>query len=89
MYENGVNVEIIGRLLGHSSPASTIHYLGIDEAEARSQALANDIFKSARRRKSNTPQFSDAELDHLSNQIWERLAPKLSDLLNDHDWSKT
>jgi len=82
MYENGVPVEIIGRLLGHTSPASTIHYLGIDEAEARIRALVNDIFKSRRSNKPKiTSQFSDAELDHLSNQIWERLAPKLIDLI--------
>jgi len=89
MYENGVPVEIIGRLLGHTSPASTIHYLGIDEAEARARALANDIFKSTRPHKSKiTSQFSDAELDQLGQKIWERLAPKLTDLLNNHDWSK-
>jgi len=89
MYENGIPVEIIGRLLGHTSPASTIHYLGIDEAEARARALANDIFKPKHSNKTKiTSQFSDAELDHLSSQIWERLAPKLIDLLNTYDWSK-
>ena len=82
MYENGVPVEIIGRLLGHTSPASTIHYLGIDEAKARSRALAHDIFKPKRSNQpKTTSQFSDAELDQLSAQIWERLAPKLIDLL--------
>lgn len=90
MYENGVPVEIIGRLLGHTSPASTIHYLGIDEAEARARALTNDIFKSNKSQKPNPlPGFTDTELDLLSQQIWERLAPKLTDLLNNHDWTKT
>lgn len=82
MYENGVPVEIIGRLLGHTSPASTIHYLGIDEAEARARALAHDIFKPKRSNKTKTTsQFSDTELGDLSAQIWERLEPKLIDLL--------
>lgn len=88
MYQNGVAVEIIGRLLGHTSPASTIHYLGIDEAEARARALANDIFKFVKRQKPNASKFSDTELDHFSQQIWDRLAPKLTDLLNNHDWTK-
>lgn len=45
LYERGVPVEIIGRLLGHRSPASTIHYLGIDDARAQAAALAYDILK--------------------------------------------
>ena len=88
MYGNGVPVEIIGRLLGHASMASTIHYLGIDEAEARARALANDMFKSNHAAKAEIPSiFSDTELDQLSSQIWEQLAPKLTDLLNNHDWN--
>jgi len=84
MYENGVPVEIIGRLLGHSSPASTIHYLGIDEAEARARALANDIFKSTRPHKSKIKsQISDTELDELSQKIWARLAPKLAEMFDE------
>ncbi|MGB0907380.1 MAG: tyrosine-type recombinase/integrase [Maricaulaceae bacterium] len=85
MYENGVPVEIIGRLFGHTSSASTIHYLGIDEAEARARALANDIFGPKRSQKSeNTTRLSDAELDYLSEQIWERIAPKLAELFDEH-----
>lgn len=87
MYENSVPVEIIGRLLGHTSPASTIHYLGIDEAEARARALANDIFKSKRPPKTQS-QFSNSDLDHLSEALWERIAPKFIGLLNTHDWNK-
>ncbi len=84
MYENGVPVEIIGRLLGHSSSASTIHYLGIDEAEARARALENDIFQAKRSWKpQNASRFSDNELDYLSEQIWERLAPKLAELFDE------
>lgn len=45
LYERGVPVEIIGRLLGHRSSASTIHYLGIDDARAQSVALNHDILK--------------------------------------------
>ena len=86
MYENGVPVEVIGRLLGHTSPASTIHYLGIDEAEARARALANDIFQSQRSHKAKAShQFSDAELDYLSDQLWERLAPKLIELFDQNN----
>jgi len=84
MYQNGVPVEIIGRLLGHTSTASTVHYLGIDEAEARSRALANDIFKPKRRKVQHKSNFLEAEIDHLSEQIWERLSPKLSELIRNN-----
>jgi len=79
MYRNGVRVEIISRLLGHTSPASTLHYLGIDQAEAQSHAFAHDIFKAKR---SDTPatEMSGEELDVLAGHLWERLAPRLNDL---------
>ncbi len=84
MYENGVTVEIIGRLLGHKSSASTIHYLGIDEAEARAQALAFDIFNTKHVNKNTTPsQFSESEIEYLSAQIWLRLADKITHLFDE------
>jgi len=79
MYRNGVRVEIISRLLGHTSPASTLHYLGIDQDEVQNHALANDIFKTKRLQKS-VSKISDAEMDVLIEQLWERLAPRLNDL---------
>jgi integrase len=89
MYQRGVPVEIIGRLLGHTSSASTIHYLGIDEAQARAKALAHDIFQNATKMKpSVSSNFSLAEIDHLSDQIWDRLAPKLSGFLKSMDLEK-
>jgi len=48
MYRNGVTVELIGRLLGHKSPVSTIRYLGIDEEQAKEAALKYDILKKLR-----------------------------------------
>lgn len=78
MYQSGVRIEIISRLLGHTSPASTLHYLGIDQAEAQSHALAHDIFKTKRSDKSAT-ELSDAELDALADHLWERLATRLND----------
>jgi len=68
MYQSGVRIEIISRLLGHTSPASTLHYLGIDQAEAQSHALAHDIFKT---------KHSDKSATEMSR---ERLAPRLNDL---------
>ena len=44
MFDCGVSVELIGRLLGHRSSASTIHYLGIDDAKAQAAALSYDLF---------------------------------------------
>jgi len=56
MYERGISVEVIGRLLGHKSPVSTIRYLGIDEAQAKSAALTHDIFGiSKSKKRSETP----------------------------------
>jgi len=71
MYESGVAVEIIGRLLGHKNPASTLHYLGIDDSSARALANEHDIFKalSAKKRTQNK-QFSASEISDLCDQIW-------------------
>jgi len=44
LYESGVSVELIGRLLGHRSSASTIHYLGISDAKAQDAALKHTLF---------------------------------------------
>jgi len=84
MYRNGVRIEIISRLLGHTSPASTLHYLGIDQAEAQSHALEHDIFKTKRNHKS-VSKISDAEIDALADQLWERLAPRFNDLFLNMD----
>lgn len=43
LYERGVSVERIGRLLGHRSSISTICYLGINDAQAQDAALKHDI----------------------------------------------
>ncbi|PHS23564.1 MAG: hypothetical protein COA84_10960 [Robiginitomaculum sp.] len=84
MYERGVSVEIIGRLLGHQSPASTIHYLGIDENAARALAQSHDIFSAKPAPKSKPiPRFSSEELDIISEKIWSRLAQKLADLFDE------
>lgn len=86
MYQRGVPVEIIGRLLGHTSSASTVHYLGIDEAEARARALAHDIFQNATKIKRSVPSnLSVAEINYLSDELWDRLAPKLFALLKSVD----
>jgi len=75
LYEQDVSIELIGRLLGHRSPASTIRYLGINEVQARNAALTNDIFKpKAIRAKTN---LSAKELDQIADQIWERLASRI------------
>ena len=44
LYESGVSVELIGRLLGHRSSASTMHYLGINDAKAQAAALRHNLF---------------------------------------------
>ena len=77
LYERDVSIELIGRLLGHRSSASTIRYLGIDEAQARSAALDHDIFKVSSRRSSKQ-KLSASELTQIADQIWERLALRLS-----------
>lgn len=90
MYERGVSVEIIGRLLGHQSPASTIHYLGIDENAARVLAQSHDIFSAKPVPKSKPiPRFSSEELDIISEKIWVRLAQKLSDLFDENPERRT
>jgi len=87
MYQNGVRIEIISRLLGHTNPSSTLHYLGIDQAEAQSHALAHDIFKT--KRSDNSPtEMCNAELDVLADLLWERLAPHLNDLFLSMDPKK-
>ena len=43
MYGRGVSIEIIGLLLGHQNTASTIRYLGIDQAAAYDAAIKQDI----------------------------------------------
>jgi len=73
LYERGVSIELIGRLLGHRSLASTIRYLGIDEAHAKQAALTNDIFNSAAKRSPKS-KLSASEIDEIADQIWERLA---------------
>jgi integrase len=84
MYERGVSVEIIGRLLGHKSPASTLHYLGIDDNSARALANEHDIFKaSSVKSHDQNRQFSADEISNLCDQIWAQLAPKLSELFDE------
>ena len=79
MYERGISVEVIGRLLGHKSPASTIRYLGIDEAQAQTAALTHDIFGSSNPKKSSeTPKFTESEINKIGDQIWRKLAARLS-----------
>lgn len=72
LYDHGVSIEIIGRLLGHKSPASTIRYLGIDEAQAREAALNHNIFNSKPTIKHHAS---------LADQLWGLLAPKLDEYL--------
>jgi len=48
MYERGVPITIIGRLLGHKTEEATLHYLGITNAIARRHALENSIFSQVR-----------------------------------------
>jgi len=84
LYERGVTVEIIGRLLGHKSPASTIRYLGIDEAQAQNAALTHDIFGSKKRHKlKDRLSLSDAEIEIISDQIWRKFADRLSQNLTE------
>ena len=78
MYERGISVEVIGRLLGHKSPASTIRYLGIDEAQAKNAALTHDIFGTSKSKKrSEALKFTQSEIDQISDKIWEKLSTKL------------
>jgi len=76
LYERGVSIEIIGRLLGHRSSASTIRYLGLDEAQARSAALDHDIFKASSKR-SRKQTLSAFEITQIADQIWEMLTSRL------------
>ncbi len=77
MYERGISVELIGRLLGHKSPASTIRYLGIDEAQAQSAALKHDIFNSKSVKSSPAkPSLPEKDRHLLVEEICERLAEK-------------
>jgi integrase len=85
MYERGISVEVIGRLLGHKSPASTIRYLGIDEAQAQSAALTHDIFgRSKPKRSSEIPKLTEAEINKISDQIWRKLADRLPQNLTEN-----
>jgi len=68
----------IGRLLGHKSPASTIRYLGIDEAQAKSAALTHDIFGTSKfKKRPETLKFTQSEIDQISDKIWQNLAARL------------
>jgi len=85
LYKRGVSIEVIGRLLGHRSPASTIRYLGIDEAQAKQAALTNDIFKPTAKRSPKS-KLSVSEINKIADQIWERLASRLpQDLPKDEE----
>jgi len=78
MYERGISVEIIGRLLGHKSPASTIRYLGIDKAQAKSAALTYDMFGTSKfKKRSQIPKFTQSDIDQISDDIWKKLSTKL------------
>lgn len=84
MYERGISVELIGRLLGHKSPASTIRYLGIDEAQAQSAALTHDIFGTSKfKKQSKSPRLTQSEIDQISDKIWKKLSTRLSDNLSE------
>lgn len=45
MYERGVPIPIIGRLLGHKTESATLHYIGVTDKVARDYALGNGIFR--------------------------------------------
>ena len=84
MYESGISIEVIGRLLGHKSPSSTIRYLGIDEAQAKSAALTHDIFGSSKLKKtSQTPKLTQFEINKIGDQIWRKLAARLPENLSE------
>ena len=67
LYEQGVTVELIGRLLGHRSSVSTIRYLGIDQAQAENAALTHNIFDPK----------PVAQNQQAADQLWEILVLKL------------
>ncbi len=84
LYEQGVTVELIGRLLGHKSPASTIRYLGIDESQAREAALSHDIFSPpSHSTKAQKPMLNDREMGRLAETLWAQLAPKLGEMFDE------
>ncbi|MEO1029022.1 MAG: tyrosine-type recombinase/integrase [Pseudomonadota bacterium] len=79
----------IARLLGHQSTDATIRYLGIQQAEAETQALLGDIFTADLNEQSTghpllreflKPEF----LDQFSDAIWQRLDTKLSDFIDEN-----
>jgi len=83
IYERGISIEVIGRLLGHKSPASTIRYLGIDEAQAKSAALTHDIFGTSKfKKRSEIPKLTQSEIDQISNKIWKKLSVRLPENLS-------
>jgi len=45
MYEGGVDIVLISRLLGHKSTAATIEYLGIDQRKAEAASLSFPMVK--------------------------------------------
>ncbi len=78
MYEGGVKIAVIGRLLGHKSEAATIHYLGIDDAVATEAALTHDIFQVKHNKPKQTKFIiSPLEMEMLSEDITNRLESKI------------
>jgi hypothetical protein len=78
LYRQGTSVELIGRLLGHSSPASTIRYLGIDTAQAQEAALTNDLFAKPTLAKSLSPevQLSSYDIEKIAEKVAQKITKK-------------
>ena len=76
LYDCGVPIERISKLLGHRSIETTLIYLDIRLAEAQADSLKFDLFRPERRRKSPKPashRLSDADIERIAAAVARNL----------------
>ena len=77
MYQRGVPIEELSQLLGHSSTAVTLHYLGITQAHLQAQALKYDIF-NYRNVEDIKEGWSDEDMERFADLVANKLALRLA-----------
>lgn len=81
LYKSGVEVADIATMLGHTSTASTLRYLGITTERVQAIALSHDIFKSSvkpLKSSTNKKGLSHEDMETLADLVAKKLFQKLN-----------